>query len=135
MYLTYEDYKAMGGTLDETTFNGYEAIAEVYMDNWTLNRLHSEQVQADMKQLGYDRSVKAAMFSLVGDVPSIQKSLKARADGSEVTSFSNGVNSFSFGGSSAASGMTSAESVAYANVVAMLPIDLTSACVSFNHAG
>ena len=28
MYLTYEAYQNMGGTLDETTFNNYEYEAE-----------------------------------------------------------------------------------------------------------
>ena len=44
MYLTYAEYTAMGGTLDETTFNDYcfEACAKV---NWyTFNRLKNDTV-------------------------------------------------------------------------------------------
>lgn len=42
MYLTYQEYQNMGGTLDETTFNDYEYEAETLVDWYTFNRLHGE---------------------------------------------------------------------------------------------
>ena len=42
MYLTYEQYRTMGGTLDETTFNDYEFEAATVVDWYTFNRLHKE---------------------------------------------------------------------------------------------
>ena len=42
MYLTYEDYQSMGGTLDETAFNDFEYEAETYVNWYTFNRLKGE---------------------------------------------------------------------------------------------
>ena len=42
MYLTYEAYQNMGGTLDETTFNNYEYEAETIVNWYTFNRLKEE---------------------------------------------------------------------------------------------
>lgn len=39
MYLTYEEYIAMGGTLDETTFNDYYYQAKALIDYVTFKRL------------------------------------------------------------------------------------------------
>lgn len=43
MYLTYEEYKSYGGTLDETTFNDYEYEASVWLDFYTSRRLVDEE--------------------------------------------------------------------------------------------
>ena len=45
MYLTYEAYQNMGGTLDETTFNNYEYEAETIVNWYTFNRLKEEAVE------------------------------------------------------------------------------------------
>lgn len=42
MYLTYLEYKAYGGTLDETTFNDIEFEAQSIVDWYTFNRLQKE---------------------------------------------------------------------------------------------
>jgi len=47
MYLTYEEYKALGGTLDETTFNDYEFRAEALVNYATFNRLAKDAVIPD----------------------------------------------------------------------------------------
>lgn len=39
MYLSYEDYQNMGGTLDETAFNNFEFEAECMVNYYTFNRL------------------------------------------------------------------------------------------------
>ena len=44
MYLTYEEYLDMGGTLEETAFTNYEIEAEILIDWYTFNRLHGEAV-------------------------------------------------------------------------------------------
>ena len=38
-YLTYEDYKALNGTLEEEQFNPLEFKAEIMVDWYTFNRL------------------------------------------------------------------------------------------------
>jgi hypothetical protein len=42
MYLTYEEYQNMGGTLDETTFNDLEFEAEALVNWYTFNRLKND---------------------------------------------------------------------------------------------
>lgn len=42
MYLTYEDYTEMGGTLSESDFDFYGYEAESYIDWYTFNRLHGQ---------------------------------------------------------------------------------------------
>ena len=42
MYLTYEEYQNMGGTLEETAFNNFEFQAESKIDWYTFNRLADE---------------------------------------------------------------------------------------------
>ena len=42
MYLTYEQYQNMGGTLDETAFNNFEYEAETIVNWYTFSRLKDE---------------------------------------------------------------------------------------------
>lgn len=42
MYLTYEEYQNMGGTLNEAAFNDFEFEAESIIDWYTFNRLHNQ---------------------------------------------------------------------------------------------
>ena len=42
MYITYDEYKAMGGTLDESSFCEYEFEARTIVDWYTFNRLKAE---------------------------------------------------------------------------------------------
>lgn len=42
MYLTYEEYQGMGGTLDETAFDDFEFEAESIIDWYTFNRLQND---------------------------------------------------------------------------------------------
>lgn len=56
MYLTYEQYTGMGGTLDSTTFSNYEYEAEATLNWYTFNRLknwdsYPEEVQRCMVRL------------------------------------------------------------------------------------
>lgn len=133
MYVTYEEYQQAGGKLTEAEFDVQEPRAEIMLDGWTLNRLKEQSVVDDLKATGDWRSVVIALSWLTDQMQGIENARKAKADGAEVTSFNNGVNSFSFGGVSS-DDSTAAESSAYHEVVRMLPVDLVSACVSYNHA-
>lgn len=42
MYLTYDEYTEMGGTLDEATFKDLEFEARSYVDWYTFSRLQKE---------------------------------------------------------------------------------------------
>lgn len=133
MYVTYEEYQKAGGKLTEAEFDVQEPRAEIMLDGWTLNRLKEQSVVDDLKATGDWRSVVIALSWLTDQMQGIEKARKAKADGAEVTSFNNGVNSFSFGGGSS-SETTAAESSAYHDVVRILPVELVSACVSYNNA-
>ena len=52
MYLTYEEYTTMGGTLDEATFNFLAFDAQTFIDWYTFNRLQNEtEIPDKVKQL------------------------------------------------------------------------------------
>lgn len=134
MYLEYARYKELGGTVPEQEYAAAESEAAVLLDRWTLNRLHSEQVTADLEAQGLQGSVEFAMKAVIDRIDGIREARKSLAAGTVVTSFNNGVNSFGFGGSSGTSTVTMAEYECMERVMELLPVDLTSACVSFNGA-
>lgn len=57
MYLTYEEYIEMGGTLTVTTFSDFAFQAMTIIDWYTFNRLHNETSFSDR--------VKRLMFQLI----------------------------------------------------------------------
>lgn len=59
MYLTYEAYQNMGGTLDETTFNNYEYEAETIVNWYTFNRLKDEAPE------DYPDELARCMYALI----------------------------------------------------------------------
>ena len=58
MYLTYEEYQNMGGTLDQTTFNDLEFEARCKVDYWTFGRLKKEEVLPEELQRCMYRLIK-----------------------------------------------------------------------------
>jgi len=69
MYLTYDDYMRMGGTLDEATFTNFEFQAEAQINYATFGRLKGntsipEEVQRLTHYLVTLLEKKAAAFSL-----------------------------------------------------------------------
>lgn len=59
MYLSYEDYKNMGGTLDETTFDDLAFEASTQIDWYTFGRLRSENYESLAKD------VKKCMYHII----------------------------------------------------------------------
>lgn len=57
MYLTYDEYLAFGGTVEETAFDNLEFEARTVIDWWTYNRLQNEEE--------YPEAVKRCMFKLI----------------------------------------------------------------------
>jgi len=52
MYLTYEEYQAMGGTLDAASYDNYEFEAEALVNWYTFNRLSQDtQIPSQVKRL------------------------------------------------------------------------------------
>ena len=58
MYLSYEEYQNMGGTLDETAFNDFEFEAECIINWYTFDRLKNETE--------WPTEVKRCMYKLIG---------------------------------------------------------------------
>lgn len=131
--MTYGEYRELGGSLDEESFAAAEPRAEMLLDGWTLDRLKSGRAVADLEQTGGYRKVKVAMAWLVDQMQAIERARRAKSEGTEVTSFDNGVNSFSFGGG-ASGETTAAEASAYHVVCTILPVELVSACAAYNDA-
>lgn len=81
MYLTYEEYQAMGGTLDATTYENYEFEAEALVNWYTFNRLkNNTTIPVEVKRL---------MKYLIGLAEQKANLLGASGSGSEQAS-SNG---------------------------------------------
>ena len=59
MYLTYEAYQNMGGTLEETAFNNFEYEAETIVNWYTFNRLKDE------KEEDYPEELSRCMYRLI----------------------------------------------------------------------
>lgn len=69
MYLTYDEYKTMGGTLEEVPFNDFEFQAEAQINYATFSRLKTDStVPGEVKRLTKYLidllEKKAAAFSL-----------------------------------------------------------------------
>lgn len=61
-YLTYDEYKALGGSLDQTPFNLLEYEARRIIDSRTLQRLHEINI--------IPQEVKMCMFALINTINS-----------------------------------------------------------------
>lgn len=57
MYLTFEEYQNMGGTLDQTAFTDFEMEAEAIVDWYTFNRLQNDST--------YPTKLKQCMYKLI----------------------------------------------------------------------
>ena len=57
MYLTYQEYQNMGGTLDETAFNDLEFDAESTINWYTFNRLQRPEWSSALNTDGLKRCV------------------------------------------------------------------------------
>ena len=95
MYLTYEEYQNMGGTLDETAFNDVEFEAESIINYYTFNRLKNEEEQPN--------EVKMLMMYLIRNILTARNSMESSTSAGEVSdktiaSQSNDGVSVSYGG-------------------------------------
>lgn len=61
MYLSYDDYQNMGGTLDETAFNDLEFDAESTVNWFTFNRLKRPEWESALES----EELKRCMYQLI----------------------------------------------------------------------
>lgn len=73
MYLTYDEYLAFGGTVEETAFDNLEFEARTVIDWWTYNRLQSDEE--------YPEAVKRCMFKLINIIIAKQQAQLLKNNG------------------------------------------------------
>ena len=78
-YLTYEEYRLLGGTLDLTPFNLLEFEARRIIDIRTQNRLK------DLEYSKIPKEVKLCIYSLINTVNAYQETLE-KAQKNNITS-------------------------------------------------
>ena len=77
MFLTYTEYQAYGGTLDEATFNQFEFEAEAMINYRTFNRLKNETT--------YGTAIKRCTFVLISVAQNKQAAASAGGMGGQTT--------------------------------------------------
>lgn len=83
-YLTYKDYKELGGSLDEASFNLLEQKARKQIDHYTFNRL-IDGVPANLKN-----EIDMIMFRLIGMNDNIDKNINKSSESIDGYSVSYG---------------------------------------------
>lgn len=112
MYLTYEDYTDMGGTVDAATFPLYEAEAEALINWYTFNRIERWETIPE--------AVKNCMYKLI-TLAQIKAdaiaSVSGSASGSAIASQSNDGVSISYNMISASEAFNSLSANTRGNVI------------------
>lgn len=84
MYLTYDEYEDMGGTLDETTFDALYYEAESYINWVTFNRLKDDAaVPEEVKRCVFD------LVNLINGKRSVLIASSTSTDNAAIKSMSN----------------------------------------------
>lgn len=108
-YLTYDEYKQMGGQLSEAAFSTLEFRASKALDMLTHGRVADEQPVRE--------AVKLAVYALVGEMDADEKRAAAY-DGREVQSMSNDGVSVTFAsGAQAGAEAVRAQNARYAGLL------------------
>ena len=116
-YLTYQDYKELGGTLDESTFKNLERKAQRYLDTITFDRIKKLTTIPD--------EVREVLTEFIGRMDTYNNQ---RQSGDLVTQYSNGVEQFSYKTQDEDSFKSELAQLA----IDWLPIYLTNRLVSFD---
>lgn len=117
MYLSYEEYLrySQGEHLPEVDFTSAAPFADLVIDNWTMDRVKKAVSNGE----DLPDSVKVAYASIVNNIEALEGITEP------VSSFSNGVDSYTF-----ASTSDQAESVKQW-ALNLLPVEWCSGIVSF----
>lgn len=122
MYIDFQTYRQLGGRIDDQEeFNAWETVAEDFIDAWTLDRLQVVDWSP------WQDKVHRVMVRLVDNAERMQDEAASR----QLTSFSNGQDTYGFRNDGGEGEMCRA---CYLFTVRALPIELVSACATYNHA-
>lgn len=111
MYLTYEEYTEMGGTLESTAFQNFEAESEAWINWYTFNRLENLKEIPD--------KLKKCVFKLI-DLAKVHAELLAgisNTGGAGIASQSNDGVSISYNTISASEAFASLNGTNKGNLV------------------
>lgn len=103
MYLTYEEYRNMGGTLDVTTFDDLEFEAEATVNWYTFNRLKNDT--------SFPQELKRLMKYLI-NLYKIQSNILNSSDNAEAQGALSAIQSQSNDGVSVSYNVLSASEIA-----------------------
>lgn len=124
MYMTYERFSEVGlAELSEAEYGRLAPVADLVIDNWTLGRVGSASKAGEE----LPASVETLYCAIIEGLPAIIDGSKPQ-QGGLVTSFSNGIDSYSFDVSQ------TAEQQLWSSLgwmVELLPVEWVSAVVSF----
>ncbi len=126
--MTYEEYKAAGGKLEQAAFEAALPDAEALLREVTQGRIAEREWPEFAEEVARARVIA---IEAAGAVASDQASRLSGA--APLKSFSNGVNSFGF--ASVDASQSTAKRAAASAIVSALPVELCSACVAYNHVG
>lgn len=120
MLFAYDDYKAacLAKPVDEERFAALAPLADAVLDSWTLGR--ASRAADDGRDMP---SVVATLYAAVVDA--LPSAVEASHGGERVTSFSNGVDSYSFDVQSVGDELESR----LGWLVQALPVEWCSVCV------
>lgn len=94
MYLTYDEYKTMGGTLEEAPFNDFEFQAEAQINYATFSRLKTDKaIPSEVKRL-----TKYLIDLLEKQAAAFSLGRGSESSGAYITSQSNDGVSVSYNG-------------------------------------
>lgn len=123
-YIDYQTYVTLGGQLSEESFEAAYPWARSWLDALTLGRLRAGVPTA------WANEVELAMAALVDATPAV----RAEQSGQVLSSFSNGQDSFGFVTAAAEAGMSPTYASVADYVTRLLPVELVSACATYNGA-
>lgn len=116
-YITYEEYKALGGTVPENTFPQVERKAQRWLDYFTFNRIQLLNEIPD--------TVKEVLTELINRLDNYNT---ARQSSDEIASYSNGVESITYKTQSEETLKADFQSI----IIGWLPPYLTNRMVNFD---
>lgn len=117
-YLTYSEFKSLGGTLDETLFPALERLARVKLDYWTLNRIPKLSEISD--------DIRLSMKLIIEHIKEADDTEKNKANA--ITSYSNDGISVTYSSSDIKT-ISQKEDELYMQIVEILPVELVSICL------
>lgn len=124
MYVSYDAFSELSGSdMSEQDYMRLAPLADLIIDDWTLERVG----RAVRNGEALPDSVVSVYIAIVGNLPAMLANSKAQ-EGGVVSSFSNGIDSYSFDVDSKV-GDELQRSIGW--MLDLLPVEWSSRCVSF----